>query len=124
MNNILQRITEISEIEGVSISKIEQKIGASKGVLYKAIQKNTDIQSKWIVLIVENFPMYNAEWLLTGRGEKIKSNIEKDNLLNEPTENYGLDYKELYIDAKYTIEVQKKYIESLELQLQNKRKAG
>lgn len=69
MSNILQRISQVSEIEGVTISKIEQKIGASKGVLYKAIQKNTDIQSKWLVAFVENFPQYSVEWILTGKGE-------------------------------------------------------
>lgn len=74
MSNILERIVQISDLESITISKIEQKIGASKGVLYKAIQKKTDIQSKWIVLIVENFPQYNPEWLLTGKGEKLRGN--------------------------------------------------
>jgi hypothetical protein len=73
MNNILHRISKISDLENITISKIEQKIGASKGVLYKAIQKNTDIQSKWLVLIVENFPQYNSEWLLTGKGSILKN---------------------------------------------------
>lgn len=73
MSNILERISQISEIEGVTIGKIEQKIGASKGVLYKAIQKNTDIQSKWLVAFVENFPQYSVEWILTGKGEMFVS---------------------------------------------------
>lgn len=76
MDNILHRISKIAELQGVTISKIEQMIGASKGVLYKAIQKNTDIQSKWIVLIVENFPQYSPEWLLTGKGEMLKDDVE------------------------------------------------
>jgi hypothetical protein len=76
MDNILHRISQISELEDISIGKIEQKIGASKGVLYKAIQKNSDIQSKWVVLIAENFPQYNPEWILTGKGEMQKDSTK------------------------------------------------
>jgi hypothetical protein len=81
MSNILDRITQIADLEGVTIGKIEQKIGASKGVLYKAIQKNTDIQSKWIVLIVENYPQYNSDWLLTGKGEILRDSIENNKVV-------------------------------------------
>jgi SOS-response transcriptional repressor LexA len=51
---------------------LERKIGASKGVLSRAMQKSTDIQSKWIQLIVENYPQYNSEWLITGNGRMLK----------------------------------------------------
>ncbi|RQO31911.1 hypothetical protein DBR32_03650 [Taibaiella sp. KBW10] len=56
---------------------MEQLIGASKGVLSRALAKDTDIQSKWIIKIVENYPHYNAEWLLTGKGEMLKELIPK-----------------------------------------------
>ena len=51
---------------------MEKSIGASKGVLSRAITNGTDIQSKWIELLVENYPHYSAEWLLTGKGEMLK----------------------------------------------------
>lgn len=53
---------------------MEKTIGASKGVLSRAINNGTDIQSKWIQIIVENYPRYSTEWLLTGRGEMLKTN--------------------------------------------------
>lgn len=93
MANILDRINEISDLEGISIGKIEQKIGASKGVLYKAIQKNTDIQSKWLVLIVDNFPQYSSRWLLTGKGEKLRSSYLNAEMVNEPSPDYGKEAK-------------------------------
>jgi len=74
MNNILERIIQISNNENITISKIERIIGASKGVLHKAIQNKTDISSKWIVLIAENFTQYNPDWLLTGKGEMLREN--------------------------------------------------
>lgn len=74
MDKILDRIQRIAINEGITIGALERKIGASKGVLSRAISKGTDIQSKWIQILVENYPSYSSEWLLTGRGDMIKSN--------------------------------------------------
>lgn len=67
MGNILKRIKSISDLEGISISALETAIGASKGVLSRALLNGTDIQSKWIQLIYEKYPHYSAKWLLTGQ---------------------------------------------------------
>ncbi|MDY6122109.1 MAG: hypothetical protein SPI72_03410 [Porphyromonas sp.] len=72
MSTVIERINQIAETEGVSIFEIERKIGASRGTLYKALQKNTDIQAKWLSKVVENYPLYSTSWLLTGRGDMIK----------------------------------------------------
>ena len=72
MNKILPRIESIANNEGITIGALERKIGASKGVLSRAIANGTDIQSKWIQAIVENYPRYSAEWLLSGKGEMIR----------------------------------------------------
>lgn len=73
MGNILLRIQKIASHEGITIGALERKIGASKGVLSRAINNGTDIQSKWVQIIVENYPQYSADWLLTGRGEMLSS---------------------------------------------------
>lgn len=109
MNNILERISQISDLESISIGKIEQIIGASKGVLYKAIQKNTDIQSKWIIAIAENFLQYSPEWLLTGKGEMLKNPEEKQ---FEPS-----NFKEQLDDKTKIIKFQDKQIEELEKEI-------
>ena len=72
--NTTERIRQLSENEEISISKIEKIIGASRGVLNKSIKNGTDIQSKWISKIVENFPQYNSLWLLTGKGTMLLKN--------------------------------------------------
>ena len=69
MNTLLDRISELARLENISIGALEKKIGASKGVLSRAIQNKTDIQAKWLIEIVENYPHYSANWLLTGKGE-------------------------------------------------------
>ena len=73
MKNILSRIEKIADSEGITITALERKIGASKGVLSRAVANGTDIQSKWVQLIVENYPLYSANWLLTGRGKMRQS---------------------------------------------------
>ena len=75
MNKILPRIEDIANNEGITIGALERKIGASKGVLSRAIANGTDIQSKWIQAIVENYPRYSAEWLLSGKGEMIRDDV-------------------------------------------------
>lgn len=73
METLLDRIAKIATEEGISITRLEQRIGASKGVLSRALQNKTDIQAKWLEKIVENFPRYNLDWLITGEGEMLKT---------------------------------------------------
>ena len=85
MKNILETFSNISKNERVTITKLEQKIGASKGVLSRAITNKSDIQTKWLLKLVENYPQYNSEWVLTGKGPMLKNAINKNtvNLEND-----------------------------------------
>ncbi|MDM1366307.1 S24 family peptidase [Myroides marinus] len=85
MYNILDAFINIAENQGISITKLEQQIGASKGVLSRAISKDSDIQSKWIMSLVENYPQYSTEWILTGKGSMLKNQIIDNSLIAEPT---------------------------------------
>lgn len=69
MAGLLGRIALLAKSENITIGALEKKIGASKGVLSRAIQANTDIQSKWVEKIVENYPLYSGSWILTGNGD-------------------------------------------------------
>lgn len=73
MGNILSRIQEIACKEGITIGAFERSIGASKAVLSRAIANGTDIQSKWIGIIVEKYPQYSTRWLLTGEGPMLRT---------------------------------------------------
>lgn len=75
MENILERLGKMAVNKGITISSLEKKIGASKGVLSRALSQKTDIQAKWVVKIVENYPEISPEWLLTGKGEMLKSEV-------------------------------------------------
>lgn len=76
MCKILSRIKVLADAEGVSIGTIERAIGASRGVISKAISKGTDIQSKWLELICERFPQYSPVWLLTGQGNMLRDSVD------------------------------------------------
>lgn len=75
METILQRIEKIALNEGIKITVFEKKIGASKGVLSRAINNGTDIQAKWLQSIVENYPRYSEAWLITGRGSMLREDV-------------------------------------------------
>ncbi|WP_036894030.1 S24 family peptidase [Prevotella sp. S7-1-8] len=72
MQNILSRIQAFVAQESITIGALERKIGASKGVLSRAIKNDTDIQAKWLSIIVENYPLLSGTWLLTGKGSMYK----------------------------------------------------
>lgn len=95
MGNILSRIQDIASNEGITIGALERCIGASKGVLSRAINNGTDIQSKWITILVENYPQYSPAWLLTGEGNMLRTESEKENIsvahpADSPTEGIPL----------------------------------
>jgi phage repressor protein C with HTH and peptisase S24 domain len=73
MNTIIDRIQQVAINEGITLTSLERIIGASKGVLSRAFANKSDIQSKWVQAIAENYPLYNAEWLITGKGVMLKT---------------------------------------------------
>jgi phage repressor protein C with HTH and peptisase S24 domain len=68
MSIISDRIKQLIDNEDISVRALEQKIGCSNGVISKCILKGTDINSNWVSKIIESFPHYSSEWLLTGNG--------------------------------------------------------
>lgn len=118
MSGILDRVALLAKNENITIGALERTIGASKGVLSRAIQGNTDIQSKWLVKIVENYPHYSGTWLLTGTGEMRSSQsgpvahqAQGSNRTAIPLIPYdaiagygSFDFQELPIEDFYTVE--------------------
>lgn len=88
MGNILSRIQEIASNEGITIGAMERTIGASKGVLSRAINNGTDIQAKWLSIIVENYPRYSTGWLPTGAGSMLKDDLNGIKTIDEANPSF------------------------------------
>lgn len=57
---------------GVSVNAFEVAVGASNGLIRKAIANKTEINSKSITRIADKYPQLNINWLLTGKGNMIE----------------------------------------------------
>ena len=68
---MILRLKQFIEYLNISYRKFEVSIGASYGVITKAISQNSDIQTKWIAAIAENYRQLNIDWLLTGAGQML-----------------------------------------------------
>ena len=69
---MIERISQFIQNQGISVRSFEQSIGASDGMIRRAINNNTDIQSKWLSSIADNYPNLSIDWLITGRGSMLK----------------------------------------------------
>lgn len=68
MEKISDRLLEVLNNENISARSLEQRIGASHGVISRCISKGTDISSIWVSKIITIYPRYSAKWMLTGAG--------------------------------------------------------
>ncbi|SEO62431.1 hypothetical protein SAMN05444671_4402 [Flavobacterium sp. CF108] len=123
MNTILENIRHLAINEGVTISRLEKIIGASKGVLSRAMNNDSDIQAKWVLKIVENYPNYSCEWLLKNEGPMIKERNDENFQPIFTNDEDEKSYKILAESRKETIESLQKVISLLEKQvLDNEKK--
>ncbi|MBE7648095.1 hypothetical protein G1K66_02030 [Tenacibaculum finnmarkense] len=93
---VASRIKIFIKHKGVVVSRLERIIGASDGTLRNALKKGTEINSKWLGLISDNFPDLNFNWLITGKGTML---LTDEPLSLEDVENEKiLDYILVHID--------------------------
>lgn len=85
---MIKRLSQFIQYQGVSVRAFEQSINASDGMIRRAIANKTDIQSKWLSVIAENYPNLNIDWLITGKGNMLKGK------LSATTENDNVDKTE------------------------------
>ena len=108
-------------------AELANLLGYTKSSFSQIINEKVLLSNKFIDKLCDVDKNINKVWVFEGVGDMFSG---VNNILNEPLEVYATDYKEKYFDAKYTVEIQKKYIENLENQIkslelkENKSKAG
>lgn len=76
----------------------ERRIGKSEGYLSNAVKKKSEISSDLVANIVKEFPILNANWLLTGEGSMLKS--ERNNVTPVEEGHYMMvEYADLRASA-------------------------
>ncbi|GIJ96609.1 transcriptional regulator [Capnocytophaga stomatis] len=79
MSTTTNRIKEFIDFKGVSVRKFEESVGFSNGSFASQFKNNKTIGVDRVENILQTYPELNAEWLLTGRGQMLKSDIENQN---------------------------------------------
>ncbi|WP_370409021.1 hypothetical protein [Tenacibaculum dicentrarchi] len=111
---VKERIKEFIKYKKITVRAFEKDIKASNGYI-NSINKNIGIDK--LQLIIEQNPILNLEWLLTGKGEMLASEKAEK---SEKAENNELQkeinelYKDKFILLKENSELQKKYVAILE----------
>ena len=96
---IKKRVVELIEFKGVAKELFFTKIGVTSANFRGNAQK-TPLNSKTIENILSEFPDINLEWLITGKGDMLKSDIRIESFassISKPakSEPHNCIYKEL-----------------------------
>lgn len=110
----IERVKEIIDSDGLSISGFEKKTGLSNNSIQTAIKRNSNLKDETLNTILNSFPEVDAEWLLTGKGEMFKKEGENEKMMKTEA-----DPKDQYI-----IELQRDKIKNLENEVQRLKKAN
>ena len=77
MQTTIDRLYEWVDFKGDSIYKLSKEIEVSNGYFSKQKQSNGAISSNIIEKIVSYYTDLDANWFLTGKGEKTKRNVKE-----------------------------------------------
>ena len=69
----IERIYQYIDSKGIKPISFEKENGLSNGYLGKQLKRNADLGEGVFIKILENCPEINPEWLLTGKGEMLKT---------------------------------------------------
>lgn len=77
MHNIKERIIMSANYYNLSVRKFEEKCHLNRGVLGNMSEKS-NVGSDKLASIFDNCEEINPEWLITGKGNMLKKNIDSD----------------------------------------------
>lgn len=93
----IERILQYIDRKGVSKRAFEMNNGLSNGYLGKQLARNADLGEGILIKILENCPDLSPQWLLTGKGEMILSDLEEESIKKPPLKFSSDGLKDKYI---------------------------
>lgn len=88
------------EHAGLSARQFDLSIGASNGYTLRMNKNKASVGSDVIENIIRAYPDLNVEWLLTGEGKMLKSEMEEEPLEFDKLPPYRQKELELIIEKK------------------------
>ncbi len=85
---MLKRIKQYIDFKGIRVSTFEKSIGMSNASIAKSLKTGGSIGADKLETILKVYKDLNSEWLLTGKGNMIKSK-KYSNVVNETLETYA-----------------------------------
>ena len=76
----IERLYQYMEYKGLKPTALEKKIGLSNGYLGVQRKRNADMGEGVFLKIIDNCRDINSSWLLTGEGNMLRSESEKENI--------------------------------------------
>lgn len=117
---IKERVLELAKAKGITIEIFLESIGMTYGS-FKGKAKKGTLNSTAIEEIYTNYPDVSLEWLITGKGEMLKSDYPKSDFVTNSLEvsEHKREYQSStdYWKDQY-IELQRKYTALLEGKLE------
>ncbi|MBT0607606.1 helix-turn-helix domain-containing protein [Aequorivita echinoideorum] len=130
--SIIERINVIRKNEGLNKSQFERMINKSTGYLNMLEKKGATPSVDILLEILKNFPDYNLNWILLGKGEMMKFSAEKSESIESVNEekseylskdDYLAFLKQKLEDKEMIIKLQNEKIMKIEKD-KSKRDAG
>ena len=83
------RVSESAKYFSMSVREFEKKCNINRGTLGN-VKPNHSISSDILAKIIDNAPQIDIVWLITGKGEMISKNFEKnETIASEPPHKYA-----------------------------------
>lgn len=84
------RLRKVIDYYNITTNNFSQKIGVSEGAIRKVMTQNTTLRSDTLDKISQNFADINIDWLVTGRGEMLRSDLPAAHPASMPGEGIPL----------------------------------
>lgn len=89
INSTGGRLKTFSKSQRLTQHALAQRIGISAGFISQVIQGHEELTHRVLSGLINNFPMLNIHWLLTGEGDMVTGERNTEPIqLNEPTVPY------------------------------------